>query len=116
AYENIMYRFFQRHGKKLMAVFSAVLMIAFALPTFRGGGNTAGGRLIGTVGGEKIYQQDVYRAHQTWQLLSQLHIDRADRSVADVLGPTAVGQINRRPVLFLLLQKEAQRMGVGISM
>ncbi len=106
----------QKYGKVFMAVVGAVLMVGYALPSFRGGSMTGNTRIVGTVEGEKITSQDVYRAQQAWSLLKQLHLDRADRSIVEILGPSAVQQINNRPILFLLLQKEAQKMGVTVSM
>ena len=113
-----MYRLFKKYGKHIMAIFSAVLMIAFALPTFRNfGGGNANARVAGTVNGEKIYQPDIARARQAWQVLTHTPAGPEGRAIVDMwLPPAAVGQISRRPILFYLLQKEAQEMGASVSM
>src|SRR5215207_10111278 len=112
-----MYRFVQRHGKKLLAVFSAFLMISFAAsgmltPGGGGGHNPVVGR-IGD-GGEKIRAQDVFIARQDWQTLTRLNTGRGQR-LSGMLGPEVEAQITKQPVLFLLLQKEAEKIGVTVS-
>src|SRR5687768_17207017 len=101
-----MYRFIQRHGKKLLAVFTAVLMITFALPSasnYSGGGSD----VVGKVGGEKILAPELFRAHQAWELMSRTPYidprqpDRFELSMTQaLLGPTAVAQIRENPILF----------------
>lgn len=109
-----MYRFFQKHGKKLMAVFSAFLMIAFALPAasrFTGSGQNP---VIGTLGEEKLRLREYISAKHSWDVLKTIP-GQNNRSLADEFGPMTVAQINQNPVMYLLLQKEAQSMGVAVS-
>src|SRR5687767_10693511 len=117
-----MYRFIQRHGKKIMAVFAAFLMIAMALPSaYQASGGGPGGEIVGKLGDEKIKAADVYRAHQAWEILTRtpmptMRDDQPVRSLADFfLPPTASQQIREHPIMFLLLQKEAERMGITVS-
>jgi hypothetical protein len=116
-----MYRFIQNHGKKLMAVFTAVLMITMALPSAT---NFAGGNsdVIGKLDNEKLHQPEFLRAYNAWELLIRTPFttreqpQRADISLVQaLLPPQAIAQIREHPILFLLLQKEAQRMGIGVS-
>jgi hypothetical protein len=118
-----MHKFFDKYGKPLMAVFMAFLMVTFLLPMagrYTGGGR---GQVIGTVGGEKLYGQDLDNARSAWQMLTRISIptqpspgqEPQSRSIAFALGPFAYQQINQNPLLFLLLQKEAERMGVSVS-
>lgn len=117
-----MYRFVQRHGKKLMAVFAAFLMVSFAasgmLTPGAGGGNPVIGR-IGGEDGEAIRGEELFAARQQWQLLNRLSAgtgpDGRPRALSSLLGPQVEAEITRQPILFLLLQKEAERLGVTVS-
>jgi hypothetical protein len=108
-----MYRFIQKHGKKLMAVFAAFLMISFAATGLSPGGS---GRnpVVGRIDGEKIRGQDVFAARADWQLLQKIP-DQRGRPLSSLLGPQTDAEISRNPILFLLLQKEAQQLGVTVS-
>src|SRR5687768_7543021 len=111
-----MYRFLQKHGKKVFAVFSAILMISFALPSMTG--NSGGGRsnpVVGTVDGQKVRAQEVYNAKQAWDILSRTRMPAGQQGSAPLifmLGPAAAEEINSHPTMFYLLQKEAEKMGV----
>ena len=111
-----MYRFIQRHGKKLLAVFSAFLMVSFAasgmLTPGAGGNNPVVGRINGK---EKIRGQDVFIARQDWQMLTRLPGGPQGRPLSSLLGPQIEAEITRQPILFLLLQKEAEQLGVTVS-
>ena len=109
-----MYRFIQRHGKKLLAVFSAFLMVSFAasgMLTPRGGGRNP---VVGRIGSEKIHGQDVFVARQDWQMLTRLD-DGRGRRLSGLLGPQVEAEVTRQPIMFLLLQKEAEQLGVTVS-
>ena len=54
-----MYKLLQKHGKKLLAIFSAVLMIAFILPTSSRYGGMGRNPIVGTVAGEKLTAQEM---------------------------------------------------------
>src|SRR5688572_12597406 len=64
-----MYRFLQKHGKKLLAVFAAFLMISFALPSVNQFGSGGGNPVIGRLGGDKLRAADLFEARQSWELL-----------------------------------------------
>src|SRR4051812_45234032 len=109
-----MYRFIQKHGKKLLAVFSAFLMISFAasgMLTPRGGGRNP---VVGRIGKEKGRGQDDFVARQDWQLPGRLN-DAGGRRPSGMLGPQTEAETPRQPILFLLLQKEAEQLGVTVS-
>ncbi len=118
-----MYRLIQRHGKKIMAVMAAFLMVTMALPSFsRFGGGGGGADAVGKMGSDAITNAEVFHAHQAWELMSRTPFitaqqpDRADRSIAQVFLPaTAIAQIREHPIMFLLLQKEAQKMSITVS-
>jgi hypothetical protein len=107
------YRFLQNHGKHLMAVFSVFLMIAFTLPSAykRAAGASP---VIATIGdGEKIHGDEAYNAKKAWELLNTIPVRGG--TLGMVLGPAAATHISKHPVEFLLLQKEAEKMGVSIN-
>ena len=109
-----MYRFIQKHGKKLLAVFSAFLMVSFAASGMLTGGGRGHNPVVGRIGSEKIRGHDVFVARQQWQLLNRLN-DRNGRRLSAALGPEIEAEMSRNPVLFLLLQKEAEQLGVTVS-
>src|SRR5687767_12946165 len=110
-----MYRFIQKHGKKLLAVFSAFLMVSFAASGMLTPGGGGRNPVVGRIGdGEKIRGQDVFVARQQWQLLSRV-TDRNGRPLSGMLGPEIEAAMSKNPVLFLLLQKEAEQLGVTVS-
>src|SRR5688572_18928296 len=112
-----MYRFFQRNQKKLLAVFGAFLMVVFILPSTVGSGG--GGRqnpVVAYVGKDKIYLSEMGQARADWELLKRVRpisISQFQQIpwVRYKLGVVAT-EIDRSPELFLLLQKEAQRLGI----
>ena len=115
-----MYRFVKKHGKKLMAIFGAFLMVSFAASGMLTPGQGGGNPVVGRVGDDKIRGQDVFVARQDWQLLTRLPgggtgQDGRPRPLSAMLGPQIEDEITRRPVLFLLLQKEAEQLGVTVS-
>src|SRR5687767_2055966 len=111
-----MYRFVQKHGKKLMAVFAAFLMISFAasgMLTPGGGGHNP---VVGRIGeDQEIRAQDVFIARQDWQMLNRLPGGPQGRPMSGLLGPGVEAEITKQPILFLLLQKEAEKLGVTVS-
>lgn len=108
-----MYHFVKKHGKKLMAVFAAFLMVSFAasgMLTPGGGGHNP---VVGRIGDGEIRGQDVFIARQDWQTLTRLN-DGRGRRLSAMLGPEIEAQITQQPILFLLLQKEAEQLGVTV--
>src|SRR5438105_14600568 len=108
-----MYRLLQKHGKHLMAVFSVFLMIAFTLPSAmkRATGATP---VIASIEGDKIHADEYTDAKKSWELLNSIALRNGPLG-AVALGPAAAEYITKHPVEFLLLQKEAQKMGVSVS-
>jgi hypothetical protein len=128
-----MYRFIQKYKKKLLAVFAVGLMIVFILPTTLQSGS-AGERVLAYIGDEELLASEIQQAAQEWQLLSELRAGPQSRfsgplpftfrlgwnetSELELLQgrpPVPVQAITTDPRLFLLLQKEARRMGVAVS-
>jgi hypothetical protein len=108
-----MYRLLQKHGKHLMAVFSVFLMIAFTLPSAMKRA-TGASPVVATIdNGEKLHADEVYNAKKSWELLNTIPVRGG--TLGMVLGPAAATHISKHPVEFLLLQKEAEKMGVTIN-
>ena len=118
-----MYTFLRKNNKKLMAVFAAFLMVAFIADIGfgrRSGGAGGSDAVAAHLGSEKIYSSEFREAEQEWKTLTQLRASRGGGGMGGFplvyrLGQYAPAEIQRNPRLFLLLQREAQRMGVGVS-
>ncbi len=132
-----MNRFIKRNQKKILAIFSAGLMIAFALPTAM---KQQGERTIvqGTMGNTKVRNVDIQEARAQWELLKRTlfvrqRIDRTSDDTTEVpllglylgnrfrdLGPNVssqaasqvISEIDGQPELFYLLRQEAEQMGI----
>ena len=110
------YRFLQTHGKKLMAVFSAFLMIAFALPSAYKYAGAGKNQVIGRIGNQKLSSTDLYQAKRSWDVLNNMPWgNNPSGRQAHRLGQDAFAQITQHPLMFLLLQQEARQMGVTVS-
>jgi len=131
-----MYRYVQKYSKKIMAVLSIVLMVIFVVQqaTSSSGRSSADG-VIGHMGETDLLNSDLQRARNEWDLLAHnafvpwtmpprfpgmppqtelvpvVYTLGGDISV----GQAIVDQIRKNPELYLLLLKEAQQMGVQIS-
>ncbi len=112
--------FFKRNQKKFLAIFSAGLMIAFALP---GNKNNQGRAdiVIGTVGGKSVKNHDVDEAREQWKLLREtVYRDPDPRTgqqvnlVQPFFGASAQ-ELDAHPELFYLLWREAEDMGVTVN-
>jgi hypothetical protein len=122
-----MYGFLRKNNKKLMAIFAAFLMVAFIADIGMrkgGGGRGAGDHVLGHLSdGEKLLASDFQESEAEWRLLTQLQMTPPQGArnsfggmpVAYRLGQFAAAEIQQHPRLFLLLQREARRMGVGVS-
>src|SRR3954469_14084314 len=116
-----MYNFIQRNKKKMLAVFGALLMIAFTLPSTNllTGRHTPMDAAYGYTGSRTITRGELAQAHGDWELLSrqQLYVPEAGRLVPYTynLGPTLVQEISQHPDLYVLLQEEAKSLGLGID-
>ena len=116
-----MYKLLQKYRRRLLAIATALLMVAFLLPLSqnRGGGDDY---VVANALGQKIYAKQKNLAEREWELLrSQVLVmpqggyDVNPQPLAATLGPAAVDQIEQHRDLFLLLQLEARKLGVFIS-
>src|SRR5690349_12033113 len=118
-----MYKLMQRYQKKLMAIFAVGLMIAFVIPQFNRASHSPSDMVMGTIGDEKISLEAGNEGRFLWQTLKErIAIQNQNRQtgqlipmpLANVLGE-ATGEIDKHPILFVLLQREAIRNGVTVS-
>src|SRR6185437_2687474 len=128
--------FFKRNQKKLLAIFSAGLMIAFALP----GANSKNGgpdTVIGTIGKKSVTSKDTAEARAEWELLratfAELQPERGmDGKVTEKqvpflpaffarllnnaqAGEEVSAQLQANPELFYLLIREAEANGTVVG-
>ncbi len=115
-----MYRFIQKNNKKLLAVFAAFLMIVFILPSTM---NQMGGGVdpvLAKLGDEPLRASEFQAAEQEWKMLTEIRSRQSGGGFGPIpiayrLGPFAANEIQQNPRLFLLLQREAERMGIGVN-
>jgi hypothetical protein len=119
-----MYKFIQKNQKKFLAVFGVLLMIVFILPSSFKNNLSRGDLTIGTVDGEKITGFDLGQARSDLDLLRQYEFlplielgggadassGAAEHSVVARYFHGDDGALN-----YLLLQKEAKKLGFSIS-
>lgn len=138
-----MLKYIRKNQKKMLAVFSVFLMIVFILPSVtknpRGGDSVEGTISNGSGGKIKIYGRELAQSKSEWDLLKRIQFPQMIPSgvpglsrpglvpfvyglspiVSDPAtgntGSIAYGNIERHPDMYLLLQKEAQRMGETVS-
>ena len=131
-----MYRFIQKNNKKLLAVFAAFLMVVFILPSTMNQMGGGGDPVLATIGDEELHASAFQQAEQEWRMLSELRAGPQTRFSAGgrlpftyLLGwnemsefelmqgqpPVPVRAITANPRMYLLLQREAQRMGIAIA-
>jgi hypothetical protein len=109
-----MYKFMQRNRRKMLAVFAVGLMIVFVLPQVAFDRTRGTEReVIGSVAGTDIHAGEIRNAHEQWRELMQHDFPGQN----DVTGHVALlaEDIERNPALFVLLQKEAEQLGLHVS-
>lgn len=106
-----------RNRKKILAIFSAGLMIAFFLPTGRGPAGRGGQPVVAHIGDTPVYYHERANATSDWNLLKTQLVQFGGQAAPIVyrLGPGIVDEINERPELYFLLQREAVRSGVRVT-
>lgn len=109
-----MYNVLKKHSKKLLAVATALLMVAFLLPTQQ---RNQKDYVFARVAGKKVYASQLNNAQYQWHLLMSRVYEPETRQpiAAVVLGGDVIQQIEEHPEMFLLLRTEALNNGVYIS-
>jgi hypothetical protein len=128
-----MYKIMQKYNRKLLAIVMAFLMIAFIIPQFSRQ-RTANEITVGQAGDDKINKNDYDRARFFWAVLKGgdprgkdpvpgVLIQDMDRNtgqpvlkpLAEAFGQQAIMEIERHPIMFLLLQREAVKNGITVA-
>lgn len=128
--------FLKRNQKKILAIFSAGLMIAFALPSAVKNSSGRGDIPAGTVRGKTISVRDLDEGRSQWRVLNSLFIKEAgeqripivrdpryffrgvengDFRSAFQLATEIANRFDAHPELFYLLNREAEEMGIPVS-
>lgn len=116
-----MRNFLRTHGKKILAVLGAILMVSFILPNQGNLGNRGSKLLVGYIGDDKVFDVDIRRAKDNWAVLSDFVVfspQVAGNQIVSVVDPrnprySLLGQqMAQNPEVFFLLQQEAARSGV----
>lgn len=130
-----MNRFIRENQKKLLAFFGVLLMIVFIIPTsVKYGRNNVTVRTVGTYNGVKLQSDELSEAKNELGLLTRLHLGQSPLPLLAWMRlssippgtPTylAVQMLSQDPVWreiagdatkYLLLQKEAQQMGIQVN-
>ena len=121
-----MMKLLRKNNKKILAVFTAMLMIAFIADTgYRryAAPDGAGGQVVGKIGQTELRAADVETAEAELRLLlyNALRDTRSPNpeqryvSLLQGLDPTIVNEWLERPVTFALLKEEARRMPVYVD-
>jgi len=126
---QLMYAFFDKFGKKILAVAAALLIVVFLLPpgAGRGGGGAGGaaGRLGTIGGGQTVSLADASAATARLRDLTVLVRAQSDPRMPGVerevslpellFGPQLLGQFQQNPLQWYLLLTEARGAGVAVS-
>ena len=124
-----MYKLVDKHGKKFLAVAGTLLILVFLLPPNIGGGNHSrfdGGGTggIGSVNGQPVDVNQVINAQRSLQTLEALHLffpgERPDQPPTEgpapriMFGPGLAQELQRDPLHYYLLLREARQAGVSV--
>ena len=116
-----MYKWLQKNKKKVLAILTVFLMVAFVATL--GPGNLGGGRgarqdvVVGHVSGQPLYDRELQAGKDQWHILMQTPVQtrqsfgQAIPLPYEVLPFPVVEDIQKHPELFVLLQKEAESLG-----
>ncbi|MBC7783795.1 MAG: hypothetical protein H7144_08140, partial [Burkholderiales bacterium] len=114
-----MYRFFDKHGKKVLAVASVLLMVAFLAPAAMFEGGMGGSGAAGTINGKALDIAAVQRSHDALRSLDRLitisqnsptPVTMTDRLLTPELRQRFSSDSDK--VTWHLLVREAQDAGV----
>jgi hypothetical protein len=114
-----MIKFIRNHQKKFLAVFGVLLMVIFIIPSSFKNGRGFTDRVVGHIDdGQPIYLSEEEEAEHQWRILRGIVEPDAQgqmEPISAVLGNSLYEAIEDKPVLFLLLQKEAIKQGVIVN-
>ncbi|HWP41023.1 MAG TPA: hypothetical protein VNL70_08855, partial [Tepidisphaeraceae bacterium] len=119
-----MYAYIRKNQKKLMAILGVILMIAFIIPTGIRATRPDTEHVVGQIGSEKIYREQILAAEDEWRFIAQTVLQRNPAAAGDsqqsqwvsiltMLPEQIVRPIERQPETYFLLQAEARKMGLA---
>ena len=126
-----MYRFFDKYGKKLMAVFGVLLMIGWSLGSYVGKNGRNSDSVAGKYNGGNLTAADVQQSFAEWGLLKQEAFTKpnfmshslvyvnprpSDNSERALFSRQAISRyinvwLPQHPALYALLVREAEKLG-----
>ncbi|HMB95305.1 MAG TPA: hypothetical protein VKK61_04630, partial [Tepidisphaeraceae bacterium] len=114
-----MYKFFRKYQKHTMAFFMVVLMVAFIVPTTFRNGQGSSDQIVGHVGSEKVYLNNIRQAEDEWSILTTV-MHRTRMTGEEQWEPILLSMpqqllqdIKNKPEKYYLLQLEAKKMGLS---
>ncbi|MDB5324989.1 MAG: hypothetical protein JWM57_558 [Phycisphaerales bacterium] len=116
--ETLMYDYFDKHGKKFLAVVGSLLVLAFLLPAGFGH-NGGGGARLGKLDGKSVDAEDIQAAQNTLRSLERIVIPSREAAGQLVRLPQGIfgpyyKQFEQNPVLLYLLMHEASSAGAVV--
>ncbi len=109
--------FLRKHQKKLLAIFASFLMIVFILPNALRPSPQSRNTLMGHLGDEKIYAENIRASQLEWDALKHVLIqgnnpqERWVPIVQVMFSPQTLEQFEEHPAMFYLLEREAKKIG-----
>ena len=121
-----MYDYFDKHGKKFLAVLGSILILAFIMPAGMGRGMGGGGRQFGKLDGKPVDASEVEAARANFEAANRLTVPGRPtmqgmpgqpQSLVQAVFPEqyfgrAVQNFQQNPVLWYLLVREAAQNGM----
>ena len=114
-----MHNFFRKNSKKLLAVMGIFLMVSFAATARTPSAGQRTAVAIGSFGSTKIFNSDVDTARQDLRILLQSLVVQPNgtgdwQPMLSATQPIIAAML-QDPKLFVLLQKEAEQMGIVVG-
>ncbi|HEX4124964.1 MAG TPA: hypothetical protein VHY37_09590, partial [Tepidisphaeraceae bacterium] len=114
-----MYKFIRKYQKMFLAIFGVGLMVIFIIPSAFKGGGGYGNRIVAYIGDKPVYATESLQSEAEWKMLRSMRDFNSQGQpipvAAAYLGNSLFGEIDDKPELFLMLQKEATQQGVTVS-
>ena len=116
--ETLMYDYFDKHGKKLLAVVGSLLVLVFLLPAGFGH-DSGGGARLGKLDGKRVAAEDIQAAQNTLNSLNRIVMPSREAPGQLVRFPQAAfgpyyKQFEQNPILLYLLMHEASSAGAVV--
>ncbi|CAN5485188.1 hypothetical protein BH10PLA1_BH10PLA1_21740 [soil metagenome] len=114
-----MLKIVKKHQRKILVIFSVGLMITFVASFGPQTGSSAANPVTAHIGDQEIHEMERIDSRRQWALLNRTGLvnmtgdpNAQPIRATFVLGQEAVQLINEEPDTFLMLRKEAEKMGL----